>query len=300
MAATIEQQAHENVGASKSAIQHHYDVGNALYERFLGPTMAYSAGCWHEPATRDTLDDAQNRKLDWHIDWSGADTARHVLDIGCGWGSLIRRMTVRNPNAEIVGITMSDAQAAYLHQSFDGRAEIAVMPWQQYRSNRQFEGIVSVGAIEHFATIDITREQRIQAYRDFFEFCAAHLMQRGRVSLQTVVWNNVLPGTERQYDFSHFFPESCPPHVPDLVAAADGLFHVVRLEVSSHDYIYTLREWLRNLRSDEANLRHEFGSNLVQWYIDNFTTVLHGFVAGVVSLSRMALELRGAQVAWKR
>src|SRR5437667_6285784 len=149
MTATVEQASYENVGASKSAIQHHYDVGNTFFERFLGPTMAYSAGCWREPATHDTLDDAQIRKLDWHIDWSGGNTAQRLLEVGCGWGSLIKRLAVRNPSAEIIGVTMSDAQAAYLRASSDRRAEIAVMPWQQFQSNQRFEGIVSIEAIEH-------------------------------------------------------------------------------------------------------------------------------------------------------
>ena len=292
--------AYENVGASKDAIQHHYDVGNALYERFLGPTMAYSAGIWRDPPARDTLDEAQNRKLDWHIDWMGAATARRVLDVGCGWGSLIKRLATRKPDAEVVGLTMSDAQAAYLRQSAGSRAEVTVMPWQKYESNRPFDCITCIEAIEHFADLKLTREQRIQAYRDFFDFCARHLVPGGRVTLQMTTWNNVLPGEEKNYEFGNFFPNSCLPHVPDLVAAADGLFHVVRLEVSARDFICTLREWLKTLRRDEAALKREFGSDLIEWYKANFTTVLVAFRSGVITLSRMALEKRGPTLAWDR
>ena len=76
-----------NLGASKVEIQAHYDREPRLYEQFLGPNLAYSAGIWKEPANRDTLEAAQLRKLDWHIDMSGADSAQRVLDVGFGWGA---------------------------------------------------------------------------------------------------------------------------------------------------------------------------------------------------------------------
>lgn len=287
---------YENVGASKDAIQHHYDVGNALYERFLGPTMAYSAAIWLEPASRDTLDDAQNRKLDWHIDWSGADTGLRVLEVGCGWGSIIRRLAQRNPNAEVVGLTLSDAQAVFLRDKLKARAEIKVMPWQDFQANRPFHSIISIEAIEHFAAAGLTREQRIQAYREFFDFCARNLVPGGRVAIQASVWHNVDPEDEWRYDFSHFFPESCLPHVSELVAGASDQFHVMRLEDNARDFVYTLREWVKRLRRDEAALIREFGEKVVRTYIENFMTFIQGHLVGATSLCRLALERRGTTV----
>ena len=291
MTVTNEQKAYDNVGASKPAIQHHYDAGNAFYERFLGSTMAYSAGIWQEPALRDTLDNAQNRKLDWHIDWAQADIARRVLDVGCGWGSLIRRLSERNPETEIVGLTMSDAQAGYLRSRVADRCEINVTPWQNYQANRPFDSIISVEAIEHFASVDLDQAQKVRAYRDFFEFCAGNLKPGGRLTLQTSTWNNVDPGQEREFSFIHrFFPESTAPRFPDLVAAADGLFHVIRVEAAPRDFVYTLREWVKRLRRDEASLTREFGAEQVQTYIKSFFLLIPAFVNGTASLYRIALE----------
>ena len=45
-----------NLGASKAEVQAHYDREPQLYEQFLGPNLAYSAGIWNEPAKRDTLE----------------------------------------------------------------------------------------------------------------------------------------------------------------------------------------------------------------------------------------------------
>ena len=298
MAAKHEQFTYPNLGASEAAIKQHYDVGNAFYEHFLGPTMAYSAGNWREPANSDTLDEAQNRKLDWHIDSSGSDTALRVLEIGCGWGSLINRLAVRNPRAEVTALTMSEKQAVHLRNSSNGRAKIEVMPWQSYHSNRPFHSIVCIEAIEHFASFELTREERIRAYRDFFEFCARHLVRGGRMTLQMSVWNNVMPGEEKQFDFcKHFFPESCLPHVADLVAASDETFHVMRLENIPRDMIITLREWLRRLEQNQAKLANEYGSELVRHYMENFNILLIGFINGSLSVARMALKRRGPTVS---
>lgn len=294
-------QLYDNVGASKDAIQYHYDVGNRLYEGFLGPTMAYSAGIWREPARTDNLDDAQNRKLDWHIDQSQADIARRVLDVGCGWGSIIKRLSVRNPKAEVTGLTMSDQQAAFLRSTeHGGRADIKITQWQSFESNRPFDAIISVEAIEHFAKIELTHEQRVQAYRDFFDFCRRNLVADGRMTLQMAIWNNIERGTEPQFRIDDIFPESCLPHVPDLVEAADGLFHVVRLEVAPRDFIYTLRDWIRRLEGNREALSGQTSAELVQHYINSCRTYLLGFTSEAISLARMTLQRRGPNRVWAR
>jgi cyclopropane-fatty-acyl-phospholipid synthase len=291
----------QNRGASKAAIQAQYDAGNAFFERLLGRTMGYSAGLWIEPAKRDTYDDAQNRKLDWHIDWSGADTARNVLDVGVGWGTFVSRLAVRNPKAMVTGLTISDAQAAYLRQHFGERMRVEPMLWQKFNPGRLYDGIVNIEAIEHFARFDQVGAARVQAYREFFEFCARHLSPGGRVSLQMTTWHNVDQDREREYeaDFvKEFFPETCLPRIPEIAAATDGLFHIVRLESAPRDYVYTQREWIRRLRAMEAELTREFGADLVRRHIEYFENNINGYVIGALSLVRMALERRGPHVGW--
>jgi cyclopropane-fatty-acyl-phospholipid synthase len=294
-------QTYENRGASKAAIQSQYDAGNAFFERLLGRTMGYSAGLWVEPAKRDSYDAAQERKFDWHIDWSGADTARSVLEVGVGWGSFVARLAARNPEAVVTGLTLSEAQAEYLRTHFGERMRVAVTPWQNFTSGRLYDCVVNIEAIEHFARFDTKGPARVQAYREFFEFCARHLAPGGRVSLQMTTWHNV--DQEREHEFEadfvkDFFPETCLPRIPELVAAADGLFHVVRLESAPRDYVYTQREWIRRLRRIEADLVQEFGAELVRRHIEYFENNINGYLIGALSLVRMALERRAPHVGW--
>src|SRR6267378_3987310 len=76
-------------GASPAAIISHYDMGEEFFQLVLDPDLVYSCALFE---AGDSLWDAQRRKLDHHIQASGAATAKRVLDIGCGWGALLRRL----------------------------------------------------------------------------------------------------------------------------------------------------------------------------------------------------------------
>jgi cyclopropane-fatty-acyl-phospholipid synthase len=290
---------YENRGASKDAIQAQYDTGNAFFERLLGPTMGYSAGLWVEPAKRDSYDDAQVRKLDWHVDWSGADKANRVLDVGVGWGSFVGHLAARNPDALVTGLTVSDAQAGYLAERFGERVRVAPVAWQNFSSNETYDGIVNIEAIEHFARFDTRGPERVRAYREFFEFCAGRLAPGGRLSLQMTCWLNVDEDLETGYQaefVQNFFPETCLPRIPQIVAASDGLFHVVRLESNPRDYAYTQREWIRRLRAMAAE--RAFDAELLTRHIEYYENNINGYLVGVLTLVRMALERRGPHVGW--
>ena len=289
-----------NLGASKREIQAHYDRDPRLYEQFLGPTFAYSAGIWNEPANRDTLDAAQLRKLDWHIDMSGAHSAQRVLDVGFGWGCLVKRLMTRRPDIDYVGLTLADNQARYVRSYAPKNFVTEISAWQDYQPNRQFDAIVSLGAMEHFANKTADREERIEAYRLFFEFCARTLRVGGRASIQVNGWGNIELGSEarhiRQSGIDGFWLEGNLPHASEMLLASERWFNVVHLEGKPRDYVYTLRAWLRNLRSQEDNLVALVGRNMVDDYMHNLKTCLDAYLAGVLTLYRLVLERKGTVV----
>jgi cyclopropane-fatty-acyl-phospholipid synthase len=289
-----------NLGASKAEIQAHYDREPRLYEQFLGPNLAYSAGIWKEPANRDTLEAAQLRKLDWHIDMSGADSAQRVLDVGFGWGSLVKRLMTRRPDIDYVGLTLADNQAQYVRSYAPKNFVTEISAWQDYQSNRQFDAIVSLEAMEHFTNKTADREERIEAYRLFFEFCARTLRVGGRASIQVNGWGNIELGSEarhiRQSGIDRFWLEGNLPHASEMLLASEGWFDVVHLEGKPRDYVYTLRAWLRNLRSQEGNLVALVGRNMVDDYMHNLKTCLDAYLAGALTLYRLVLERKGTVV----
>lgn len=289
-----------NLGASKGEIQAHYDREPRLYAQFLGPNLAYSAGIWNEPANRDTLEAAQLRKLDWHINMTGTDTAKRVLDVGFGWGSLIKRLMVRRPDIDYVGLTLANNQAEYVRRYAPANFVTEISAWQDYQSRRPFDAIVSLEAMEHFANKTADRQQRIEAYRLFFDFCARVLRVGGRVSIQVNGWGNIEPGSEarhiQQSGIDRFWLEGNLPHASEMLLASERWFDLVHLEGKPRDYVYTLRAWLRNLRSQETDLVAVVGREMVSDYLHNFKTCLDAYLAGALTLYRLVLERKGAVV----
>ena len=101
-------------GASPAAIASHYDLSNEFFQLVLGPDMVYSCALFCEG---DDLAAAQMRKLDYHIAESGALRASRVLDVGCGWGALLRRLVDHAGVGHAVGLTLSPAQTEWIGRS---------------------------------------------------------------------------------------------------------------------------------------------------------------------------------------
>src|SRR5260370_1510406 len=87
-----------NPGASKAAISFHYDLGNEFFRLFLDREWCYSCAMYDQEP--DTFEAAQQRKLEYHIQQARADGAARVLDIGCGWGALQKKL-VQDPQLQV-------------------------------------------------------------------------------------------------------------------------------------------------------------------------------------------------------
>jgi cyclopropane-fatty-acyl-phospholipid synthase len=95
-------------GASPDAIRSHYDAGNAFYAAWLDPSMTYSAARWTGAGRGPrSLEEAQAAKLDWHLDSASVRPGAQILDVGCGWGSLLARAIGERKAARAVGVTPS-------------------------------------------------------------------------------------------------------------------------------------------------------------------------------------------------
>ena len=73
--------------------------------------MIYSAALWTSDA--QSLEEAQVEKLRFHADAAGAHPGLRILDVGCGWGALLRYLVAERKVGEAVGLTLSAAQKAH-------------------------------------------------------------------------------------------------------------------------------------------------------------------------------------------
>ena len=268
-------------GASAEAIQAHYDVGNGFYRLWLDPTLTYSCALW--AGEDDTLEAAQQRKLDWIAEPAIRRGAKHVLDIGCGWGGMLAHLGAKGVESR-VGLTLSQEQHDYVAALKLPGVEVRLDSWRDHRPDRPYDAIVSVGAFEHFADLDLSEAHRLAIYQEFFAACHAWLVPGGTLTLQTIAYGPV-PALLGRELFLDYFPESDLPKPFEIFKACEDLFEVNVLRNDREDYIRTLKAWHRNLRAHRDAAVAEVGEAKVEFY-----KRLRGFEAMIAGEPMPALE----------
>src|SRR6202165_4343856 len=143
------------------AIHHHYDVSNTFYEWVLGPSMTYTCACY--PRGDASLEEAQDNKYRLVFEKLRLKPGDRLLDVGCGWGSMVRYAARHGVKA--IGVTLSAEQAAWAQKAIaeDGLTDLAEVRHGDYRDIRetQFDAVSSIGLTEHIG---------VQNYPAYFGF----------------------------------------------------------------------------------------------------------------------------------
>jgi len=272
-------------GASAEAIQAHYDTGNAFYGLWLDPTLTYSCALWDEA---ETLEEAQIDKLDYHIEQVKAAGAARVLDIGCGWGSLLERLTVAHGAGHAVGLSLSEAQLKYIESLNLADVDARLESWTDHVADEPYDAIVSLGAIEHFVRPETSNDERIGIYTHFFERCRALLRPGGHMSLQTMAYGGI--GRFQASALASIFPESDLPRLAELVEAMERKFEVVRLRNDPDHYARTGRVWLDSIQRNREAIVALVGEERTLDYERFLSSGIKGYEAGIFNLFRITLR----------
>lgn len=278
-------------GASSAAIEFHYDLGRAFYALWLGHELTYSAALF---ADGDDLERAQERKIDHHARESGAVGAAHVLDVGCGWGSTMRRLVERHGVARVTGLTLSSDQARAIGGLDDARLDVRLEGWREHRPGAPYDAIVSIGAFEHFVVRGLPRADKVAAYREFFARCWRWLRPGGALSLQTIAYGTLAPEQVSAFITSEVFPESDLPALGEIVEATHGLFEINRLRNDRMDYARTCREWVRRLASQRDAAARIVGAERTRRFERFLRMSAAAFETGALLLLRITLHRIGA------
>jgi cyclopropane-fatty-acyl-phospholipid synthase len=134
--------------ASRRNIAAHYDLGNAFYRPWLDAGMSYSAGLFSSPD--QTLESAQEAKLDRVCELLELVGGERVLEIGCGWGALAERL-MRTTTCSLTGVTLSTEQLAYAQRRLDaevqsGRCELRLQDYRDVAG--RFDRVVTIEMLE--------------------------------------------------------------------------------------------------------------------------------------------------------
>lgn len=234
-------------GRDRQAVRHHYDVGNDFYELVLGPSMVYSCAYW-EPGNEGrtpSLEEAQHAKLDLVCRKLALTPGSRLLDVGCGWGSLVLH-AAREYGVSAVGITLSHEQATYARKRVaeEGLADRVEIRVQDYRdvADGPYEAIASIGMAEH-----VGRERYLQYASGLYSL----LKPGGRLLNHQIARRPMRDESAYQVDDfieAYVFPDGeLAPLARTAGALEEAGFEVRDVESLREHYALTLRAWVDNL-----------------------------------------------------
>src|SRR6188474_3250243 len=129
-------------------VQAHYDLSDDFFALFLDPTRTYS--CAYFEREDMTLEEAQMAKIDLALGKLGLQAGMTLLDIGCGWGSVMKR-AMEQYDVNVVGLTLSKNQCAFCEQLLDQvdtdrSRQVFLHGWEEF--DEPVDRIVSIEAFE--------------------------------------------------------------------------------------------------------------------------------------------------------
>jgi cyclopropane-fatty-acyl-phospholipid synthase len=276
-------------GASTQAIQHHYDLGNDFYRLWLDPSMTYSCAMW-EPG--DDLESAQLRKLDYLCREATSHGRRRILDVGCGWGSALHRLQTHDEADEVVGLTLSAAQRDHIEATKSKNMEVHLEHWADHTPIEPYDGILSIGAFEHFARMGLTPEEKLTAYRQFFAWARDRLRPGGCLAVQTIAIGfapfKLDALREAMFIATQIFLESDLSQVADLPLASAKHFEVLHMRTGRLHYARTCAEWLERLRRNRNQVEEIAGPEAFETYDRYLDICVRHFEAGYFTLLRFS------------
>lgn len=222
------------------AIHHHYDVSNTFYEWVLGPSMTYTCACY--PDADAGLEEAQDNKYRLVFEKLRLQPGDRLLDVGCGWGGMVRYAARHGVN--VLGVTLSKEQARWAQEAIveEGLEDLAEVRHGDYRDIAEtgFDAVSSIGLTEHIG---------VHNYPSYFGFLKSK-MRPGALLLNHCITrhdnrsNAVAGGFIDRY----VFPDGELTGSGRIIAEVQDVgLEVMHEENLRNHYAMTLRDWCANL-----------------------------------------------------
>ncbi len=259
------------------AVRHHYDVSNEFFSLFLDDSMTYSCAVFSRGA--ETLEAAQEEKLEMvgrKLALKGGD---RVLDVGCGWGSFPLWAATRH-GANVVGITLSPPQAERARERAEAagvgdRVEIRVMDYRDLVGER-FDAIASIGMVEHVG------EAQIDVYA---RTLAGLLEPGGRLLNHGIARLRHSDPEAGPFSERYVFPDAEPLHLSRVLLALERAGFVTRhVEEFGDDYAETLRHWAQRLDQNLDDAVRLAGPERLRVWRLYLRMARRGFESGFLSI----------------
>jgi len=274
-------------------VQAHYDLSDDFFRLFLDPSQTYS--CAYFERDDMTLEEAQQAKVDLALGKLGLQPGMTLLDVGCGWGSTMRR-AIKKYDVNVIGLTLSKNQAAYVQTTLDEidtprTKRVLLAGWEEF--NEPVDRIVSIGAFEHFGH---------DRYDDFFKMAHAALPDDGVMLLHTITGLTPAQMTERglpltfevarfiKFIFTEIFPGGRLPSIEKVEDhSSKAGFKLTRTQSLQQHYAKTLEHWAAALEAEKEKAIEIQSEEVYERYMKYLTGCVNGFRMGYIDVNQFTL-----------
>ncbi|MDQ7732156.1 cyclopropane fatty acyl phospholipid synthase [Halomonas sp. SpR1] len=278
-----------NLQTAKRAFQvgeAHYDLGNDFYAAMLDKRMTYTCGYWKDA---QTLDEAQEAKLDLICRKLELKPGMRVLDIGCGWGSFMA-YAAEYYGVECVGLTISKEQTEYGKQLMQSGLPVEFRLKDYRDETEQFDRIVSVGMFEHVGR---------KNYREYMKVANRCLKDDGLFLLHTI-GKNVRNTSPDPWIDKYIFPNGELPALAQVTNAAESLFVVEDVHNFGADYDRTLMAWHKNFEDRWPQFKDQFSERFYRMWRYYLLSCAGAFRARDIQLWQFVLSKKGVTGGYER
>jgi cyclopropane-fatty-acyl-phospholipid synthase len=242
--------------------ERHYDIGNDLYRAMLGERMMYTCAYWRDA---ETLDQAQDAKLDLVCRKVGLRPGMRVLDLGCGWGGFAAFAAERY-GAEVIGMTVSREQVAWARDHYAG-LPVDIRLDDYRNATGTYDAVVSIGLMEHVGP---------KNYRGYMELVSRCLAPGGVAFMHTI--GGIRSRTQLDPWFQKYiFPNAVLPTLGQLGAAMDDILVPEDVHNIGEHYDRTLMVWWDNFDKAWPELRARYGDPFYRMWKFYILTSAAGF-----------------------
>lgn len=253
--------------ATGSANAQHYEVATEFFQAVLGPYMKYSACYWSMENPGATLVEAEQAMLQLTVERADVQDGMHLLDLGCGWGSLSLFIAEKYPESQITAVSNSTSQKRYIDQKAVQRGltnlTVETVDMNHFKPEKAFDRILSIEMFEH-----------MRNWSALFTRVANWLNEEGRFFMHIFTY----AGIPYLYDANdpedwmarNFFAGGMMP-CPELPRQFSEIIAVEQQwQINGRHYAKTLNAWLEKMDAANATLRpifrDEFGTEWKKYW----------------------------------
>ena len=237
------------ISKSKSNVAHHYDISEKLYDLFLDDNRQYS--CAYFKSENESLEVAQNNKMQHIIKKLNLKPNQRVLDIGSGWGTLAIEIA-KKTQCEVLGITLSENQLEYSvnkvkELNLENQVRFKLLDYREL--DEKFDRVVSVGMLEHVGR---------KFYNKYFKKVSELLNYDGTALIHTI-GSVDLPRDPQPWITKYIFPGGYTPSLSEVASPIErsGLI-ISDMEVLRMHYSHTLRLWKERFLNKKEQVLEKF------------------------------------------